>query len=137
MTASIANTNFEIPPGAERHEITASVRLPRGIQVLALLPHSHLRGVATRYDLLTADGKEETLLDVPNYDFNWQLPYEYAKPRKIEKGSKLTYTAWYDNSSNNPANPDPSTSVYWGDQTYNEMHLGYIEFIVPYRGKRQ
>lgn len=133
MTASVVNTDFEIPAGAERHKVVATAKLPVDIRVLAYLPHTHLRGVAAKYEVVSRSGRKQTLLDVPNYDFNWQLCYEYAKPRKISKGSTLKYTAWYDNSTNNPANPDPTTPVYWGDQTFDEMHLGYVEFFVPYR----
>ncbi len=131
MTASVKNTDFEIPAGAGNHEVTASVRLPRDIRVMAYLPHSHLRGKAARYELVSKDGKTETLLDIPRYDFNWQLRYEYIKPRKFQAGTRLKYTAWYDNSEDNPANPDPNNPVYWGEQTYEEMHIGYVEFIVP------
>lgn len=133
MTASVVNTDFEIPPGADNHKVTASVRLPRDIRVIAFLPHSHLRGKAARYELVSKNGRTETLLDIPRYDFNWQLRYEYSKPRKIKAGTKLKYTAWYDNSENNPANPDPTSPVYWGEQTYEEMHIGYVEFVIPRR----
>jgi len=130
-TASVVNTDFEIPPGADNHKVTATVKLPRDIRVMAYLPHSHLRGKAARYEMISKNGNKETLLDIPQYDFNWQLRYEYAKPRRIRGGTTLKYTAWYDNSENNPANPDPTQPVYWGEQTFEEMHIGYIEFIIP------
>jgi len=71
------------------------------------------------------------LLDVPRYDFNWQLPYQFAEPPTLPRGSRLVYTAWYDNSAVNPANPDPSREVRWGQQTFDEMMLGYVEYYVP------
>jgi hypothetical protein len=90
----------------------------------------HLRGKAARYELIT-NGKAQTLLDIPRYDFNWQLLYRYAKPLTVQAGDTLQFTAWYDNSNGNPANPDPSREVRWGPQTDDEMHLGYVEYVVP------
>ncbi len=71
------------------------------------------------------------MLDIPRYDFNWQLLYRYAEPVSIKAGDSLRFTAWYDNSESNPANPDPNKEVRWGQQTEDEMHLGYVEYIVP------
>ncbi len=135
-TASLVNTDFTIPPGANNHKITASVRLPRDIRILGFLPHSHLRGKAARYEAISRSGKSSVLLDVPAYDFNWQLFYEYRKPQKVRRGTTLKYTAWYDNSENNPANPNPDIPVHWGNQTFDEMHIGYVEFIVPRKSSR-
>jgi hypothetical protein len=90
----------------------------------------HLRGKAARYEALTADGRE-MLLDVPHYDFNWQLFYRLAKPQTFRQGETIRFTGWFDNSENNPANPDPSKTVRWGEQTEDEMHLGYVEYVVP------
>ena len=125
----IVNPRFEIPAGAKRHAVTAQLDVPNHVQVLGFLPHMHLRGVAARYELLR-DGQVETLLDVPQYDFNWQLCYRLARPRAMQPGDTIRYTSWYDNSAENPANPDPTRSVRWGEQTYDEMHLGYVEYIV-------
>lgn len=129
-TASIINHRFKIPPGADNHQLEAEVTIPTDIQVLGYLPHHHLRGKASLYELITRDGKTKTLLDVPRYDFNWQLFYQYAKPIIVNKGDKIRFTAWYDNSPENPANPDPTRTVTWGEQTYDEMHLGYVEYTV-------
>jgi hypothetical protein len=90
----------------------------------------HLRGKAARYEALTAGGTE-VLLDIPRYDFNWQLLYRLAEPKTLRKGDTIRFTCWFDNSENNPANPDPSRTVRWGPQTEDEMHLGYVEYIVP------
>jgi RNA polymerase sigma factor (sigma-70 family) len=92
--------------------------------------HMHLRGKSARYDLMSSSGTE-TMLDVPRYDFNWQLLYKYAEPVSLKAGDSLRFTVWYDNSANNPANPDPTKTVRWGPQTQDEMHLGYVEYIVP------
>jgi peroxiredoxin/primosomal replication protein N len=127
-TASIVDFRFQIPPGADNHLVTASLRVPTDVQILGFLPHHHLRGKASRYELITPTGQTELLLDVPRYDFNWQLFYEYAAPRLIARGSTLRFTAWYDNSADNPANPDPTIPVGWGEQTDDEMHIGYVEY---------
>jgi len=128
--AGIANAAFTIPPGAAAHKIEARVPVPWDVRVLAFFPHAHLRGKAARYEARFADGTTTTLLDVPHYDFNWQLTYRYAEPVRVPRGSSLLYTAWYDNSDKNPANPDPKKAVRWGPQTSDEMHLGYVEFVI-------
>ena len=79
---------------------------------------------------LFPDGTSEILVDVPKYDFNWQLTYELAKPKLLPAGSKLQCVAYYDNSENNIANPDPSKEVRWGDQTWEEMMIGWIDYYV-------
>ena len=101
------------------------------LNVTAYMAHMHVRGKSFKYELTTPDGKTETLLDIPRYDFNWQLQYDNAQPKFIPRGSTMTITATFDNSSGNPANPDPSKTVRWGDQTYDEMMIGYIEHFTP------
>jgi thiol-disulfide isomerase/thioredoxin len=130
QVAGIANTSFQIPAGADNYQVTARIPVPFDAKVLALFPHAHLRGKAAKFDIKTPDGKTETLLDVPHYDFNWQLQYRFAEPPSAPRGSVVTYTAWYDNSDKNPANPDPKKTVRWGQQTYEEMHLGYVEYVI-------
>jgi thiol-disulfide isomerase/thioredoxin len=130
-TSSVVNPAFSIPPGADNHKVTGTIPyVPFEARILALFPHAHVRGKAARYDIRTPDGKTTTLLEVPHYDFNWQLQYRFADPVPVPRGSALTYTAWYDNSDKNPANPDPKKTVRWGPQTSDEMHLGYVEFVV-------
>ena len=128
QTASIVNNRFSIPPRAARHQVQAELRVPRDVQILGFLPHHHLRGVAARYELVGTSGSTEMLLDVPDYDFNWQLFYQYARPPIFNKGMTIRYSGWYDNSENNPANPDPNQTVHWGQQTEDEMHVGYVEY---------
>lgn len=130
-TASIVNQHFKILPGDENCEVTAEEDVQKTTQVLGYLPHHHLRGKACRYELIHADGDVELLLDVPRYDFNWQLFYRYSEPRIFNPGSKIRFTGWYDNSANNPANPDPAIAVGWGEQTEDEMHVGYVEIAEP------
>ncbi|MFM8617948.1 MAG: redoxin family protein [Opitutaceae bacterium] len=129
--AGVANPRLRIPPGAGNHAETAAITLPFDATILGFMPHMHLRGKAARYETVLPDGSRRLLLDVPRYDFNWQLPYEFAEPPTLPRGSRLIYTAWYDNSAVNPANPDPSREVRWGPQTYDEMMLGYVEYYVP------
>ncbi|MEI6537755.1 MAG: histidine kinase, partial [Verrucomicrobiaceae bacterium] len=88
------------------------------------------------YEITTPDGKTETLLDVPRFDFNWQLQYRLAQPRVFPRGSNMKITAVFDNSSGNKANPDPNKTVHWGQQTYDEMMIGYVEHFVPNRETR-
>ena len=99
--------------------------------MMDMTPHMHLRGKAFKYVMTYPDGRTEELLNVPHYDFNWQLSYIFAEPRKIPAGSKLEATAWYDNSPNNKFNPDPSKEVRWGDQTFQEMMIGFFNYKVP------
>ncbi|MCP4942697.1 MAG: redoxin family protein [Planctomycetaceae bacterium] len=127
--APIANRKLSIPAGAANHEVFADLRLPYDAQILSFLPHMHLRGKAARYELLSGT-HAKTLLDVPHYDFNWQLLYRLAQPLSLQRGDTIRFTGWFDNSSGNPANPDPMSVVQWGEQTDDEMHVGYIEYVV-------
>jgi peroxiredoxin len=124
----IFNTRFEIPPGAARHEVKARVRFGGPVRLLSLTPHMHVRGTAFRYVLHLPDGTRRTLLDVPRYDFNWQLNYELREPIDVPAGAVMHCTAWYDNSARNPANPDPTATVGFGEQTWDEMMIGYVEY---------
>lgn len=125
-TASVLNLTFAIPPGAPNHEVVAKRKVPVDINIVSLLPHSHLRGKAARYELIDEEGNAKTLLDIPKYDFNWQLQYDLKKPLLVKAGTTIKYTSWYDNSEKNYANPDATKTVRWGDQTYDEMALGYV-----------
>lgn len=128
--AGLANRKLRIPPRAANHAEYASLNLPFDAQILSFLPHMHLRGKAARYELLTSTGNK-TLLDIPHYDFNWQLLYRLAEPQTVQQGDTIRFTGWFDNSVNNPANPDPNQTVAWGQQTEEEMLLGYVEYVVP------
>ncbi|MFM8582592.1 MAG: redoxin, partial [Planctomycetaceae bacterium] len=129
--AGIVNPRISIPAGAANHREEATLRLPFDATVLGFLPHMHLRGKACRYELQRANGETTMLLDIPRYDFNWQLLYRYGEPLPLQAGDTLRFTAWYDNSAGNPANPDATRTVRWGPQTYDEMQLGYVEYYVP------
>lgn len=130
-TAPLANPRLSIPPGAARHVETHSQRVPFDMPIMGFMPHMHTRGAAFKYEVTYADGKTETLLDIPRYDFNWQLRYDYKQPKLIPQGSTMKITAVFDNSAGNKANPDPTKRVRWGSQTVDEMMIGYIEYFRP------
>jgi hypothetical protein len=127
----IGNAKMAIPPGAENHREEGSLKLPFDIEVLSFLPHMHLRSKACRYRVVTPSGETRILLDIPRYDFDWQLLYRYREPQRVARGETMKFTGWFDNSQNNPANPDPTVTVRWGKQLKDEMHLGYVEYYVP------
>jgi len=122
----IPNTTFVIPPGAPNHEVSAKKTFDRDTYLSNLYPHMHIRGKDVNYKLVYPDGREEVLLSVPRYDFNWQMRYKFAEPKFVPKGSTLVVTAHFDNSTANRFNPDPTASVRWGDQTWEEMLIGYF-----------
>jgi hypothetical protein len=130
-TQEVLNDDFRIPAGAENHEVKARHVFRKDALVLSLFPHMHLRGKSFRYTVkYPNDGGSEILLDVPNYDFNWQNGYLFSEPKFIPAGTELTCVAHYDNSENNIANPDPTKIVRWGDQTWEEMMIGYFDMAV-------
>jgi len=130
-TAPLANVRLAIPPGAPRHIETHSQRVPFDMPITGFMPHMHTRGAGFRYEVTYPDGKNEVLLDIPRYDFNWQLRYELKQPKLIPQGSTLKITAAFDNSTGNKANPDPTKLVKWGSQTVDEMMIGYVEYFRP------
>jgi hypothetical protein len=125
----IATVAFAIPPGVASHEVQAAYTLPRSATLHSLRPHMHLRGKSFRYVLEPPEGEPETLLEVPLWDFDWQLDYLLAEPRKLEKGSRLRAIAVFDNSAANPYNPDPGKTVYFGLQSDEEMMIGYFDVV--------
>ena len=133
---AVAHPRLNIPPGAAHHVETKEQRVPFTMNVTAYTAHMHVRGKAFKYELTTPDGKTETLLDIPRYDFNWQLQYDYAQPKVFPRGSTLKITAVFDNSTGNPANPDPNKNVRWGPQTTDEMMIGYLEHYTPRAGAK-
>ena len=91
------------------------------------MPHTHVRGIGFKYEAIYPDGKKEVLLDVPHYDFSWQNSYVLAEPKLLPKGTTLRCEARYNNSTSNLANPDPTQTVRWGEQTWEEMMIGYYD----------
>ncbi len=128
-THGIAQPRFQIPPGADSHEVASSFTLKKDVTLLSLMPHMHLRGKDFRYEIEYPDHRKETLLSVPAYDFGWQSYYTLAEPLPLPKGSTIHCLAHFDNSSKNPYNPDPSKSVRWGEQTWEEMMIGYVDYV--------
>jgi peroxiredoxin len=134
-TTSALNNRFVIPPGAFGQEVSASYRFEEAADLLSLFPHAHVRGVAFQYDLAFPDGATETLLELPFYDFDWQHHYELAIPRRVPAGTRMVVRAWYDNSADNPANPDPTATVTYGGRTSDEMMIGFVNWV-PARDAR-
>jgi hypothetical protein len=130
ITLQLNNHALMIPPGAEDFRVEVEGTLPNDATLLSLFPHMHLRGKRFEYDIVHDDGSVETLLRV-NYHFHWQLSYKLAEPRELKAGTRLRAVAWYDNSKNNPHNPDPNKLVTWGDQTSQEMMVGFFDVAVP------
>ncbi|HUG68456.1 MAG TPA: redoxin domain-containing protein [Pirellulaceae bacterium] len=130
VTQKAAEPRFEIPPGADSHEVTARMTFRQDALMLAMFPHMHLRGKSFRYTATYPDKREEILLDVPHYDFNWQNAYEFKEPKLMPAGTKLTCVAHFDNSAANLSNPDPTATVRWGDQTWEEMMIGYFDMVL-------
>ncbi|MFO0913086.1 MAG: redoxin domain-containing protein [Pirellulales bacterium] len=126
-TLKAFSDDFRIPPQAGNHEVRAEKNIRRDVMLLAMFPHMHLRGKSFRYVAHFPDGREQILLDVPAYDFNWQNAYVPKDPIRLPAGTKLECIAHFDNSSENPANPDPQATVTWGDQTWEEMMIGYFD----------
>jgi hypothetical protein len=129
--ASAMQLRLSIPPNDPNYETKETYVFKEDVTLLDLTPHMHLRGKAFKFVLTYPDGRSEVLLNVPKYEFNWQLSYILAEPRHVPAGSKLEATAWYDNSPNNKWNPDPSQTVHWGDQTFEEMMIGFFNYKVP------
>jgi hypothetical protein len=130
LTLQLNRHGLMIPPHADNFEVEVQGTLPNDCTLLSFFPHMHLRGKRFEYNLVHPGGQAETLLKV-NWDFYWQLSYRLAEPRFLKAGSKLQAIAWYDNSANNPHNPDPNATVVWGEQTWNEMMVGFFDVAVP------
>jgi mono/diheme cytochrome c family protein len=127
-TIGVQNGQFTIPAGEANHRVDSSVTFTEDARVWGLIPHMHLRGKSFEYRLITPDGKSRVILSVPKYDFNWQMVYSLAEPLVIPKGSRLECTAYFDNSKGNKYNPDFSKDVKWGDQTWEEMMIGFTTY---------
>ncbi|HZS10168.1 MAG TPA: cytochrome c [Blastocatellia bacterium] len=134
MTRPVSNNYFLIPAGADNHATTACWTVEEDIHILTLMPHMHLRGKAQKIEAFYPNGKSEVLLNVPNYDFSWQTVYYLKKPAAIPKGTKILVTGYFDNSAKNKYNPDPTKAVRWGDPTYDEMMIGWIDYTVDGKG---
>ena len=130
LTLQLTNDSFLIPPGADDFPVEVHGTLPNDATLLSFFPHMHLRGKRFEYNIVRGDKSKEPLLRV-NYNFYWQLSYQLAQPRALKAGTELQAIGWFDNSPNNPHNPDPNKAVRWGDQTYDEMMVGFFDVAVP------
>jgi hypothetical protein len=132
ITLAAVEQDFEIPPNDAAYPVQARLKgFTKGSTLLAVSPHMHLRGKAIRYEAEYPNGTREVLLDVPRYDFNWQTEYRLAEPLMLPPGTRIHAVAHFDNSAANPSNPDPDKTVSWGDQSWDEMMIGYFTVAVP------
>ena len=127
-TLALINASLSIPPGATNHLVENTMTFNRDTMIYSLIPHTHVRGTGWHYEATYPDGRKEVILSVPKYDFNWQHEYVFSQPWKVPAGTKLLAKAWYDNSAKNKSNPDPTKTVTWGDQTWEEMMYTSITY---------
>ncbi|MBV9761141.1 MAG: thiol-disulfide isomerase [Acidobacteriaceae bacterium] len=130
LTLQLTNDRFLIPPGDPDHRVEVHGSLPNDALLLSFFPHMHLRGKSFEYDILEPHGRVKALLRIPHYDFFWQLSYRLAAPIALKAGTVLRAVATFDNSKNNPHNPDPDSAVTWGEQTWSEMMVGFFDVAV-------
>jgi hypothetical protein len=128
VTGNALNARFAIPAGESNHEVKSSTTMKEDVHLTSFMPHMHFRGKDFTYTAVYPDGRSEILLSVPKYDFNWQLTYVLEKPVALPKGTRLDCVAHFDNSTKNKYNPDPTKEVRWGDQTWEEMMIGWFSF---------
>jgi peroxiredoxin len=135
FTIPVGNPRFEIPPGADNEKVESLFVFPKDGHILGFMPHMHLRGKDFLCEAIHPDGTKEVLLSVPRYNFGWQHHYRLDKPHPMPKGSKLHCVAHFDNSTKNPNNPDATKTVRWGDQTWEEMMIGWTEIVFDNKPK--
>ena len=133
LTLQMGNDKFVIPPGDPNYRVQVSGTLPNEALLISLFPHMHLRGKAFEYSLPAENGRVETLLKITRYDFRWQLDYKLRKPRLLPAGTRLLCAGYFDNSPNNPLNPDPAAEVRFGEQSWQEMMIGFFDVAVDAR----
>ena len=126
----ILNASFEIPAGDDNYGAKASYVFPQDVKVFSLAPHMHYRGKDMKYTAYFPDGTNRELLSVSRYDFNWQTGYDFAEPVDIPAGTRMEVVAHWDNSADNPHNPDPTKDVTWGAESTDEMLIGFVDYVV-------
>ncbi len=134
-TIGVQNNRFLIPPGEADYRVESAAEFTEDAVVWSFFPHMHVRGKAFEYTIVYPDGKREVVLNVPKYDFNWQGGFKLATPLEVPKGARLECVAYFDNSKANKYNPDSSKEVKWGDQTWEEMMIGWMDYSVRPAGK--
>ena len=130
LSLAVSNARFVIPPDDPNFEVQARIRLINSAKIISFFPHMHLRGKDFEYRAVFPNGETQTLLRVPKYEFNWQLAYKPAEEIALPAGTRLECTAHYDNSVNNPANPNPKVEVRFGEQSREEMMVGFLDLAI-------
>jgi hypothetical protein len=130
LTLQMGRDDLRIPPGEANYRASVSGSLPDDALLISMFPHMHLRGSAFDFEIVGSNGYVEILLKVKPYKFDWQLNYILKKPRLLPKGTRLRWTGYFDNSPNNPQNPDPTAEVTWGEQSWDEMMIGFFDVAV-------
>ena len=131
FNVGLNNLSLRIPPGAPHHRVDTNIVIPNDVTLARITPHMHLRGSGFGLEATYPTGERETLIDVPRFDFNWQMTYSLEKPKLLPRGTKLHMTAFYDNSPNNKYNPDPTKEIFWGEQSWEEMITGFFDLTIP------
>jgi hypothetical protein len=127
-TRAITQQVFAIPPNEDNHRVASKTTFSKDVILYSMFPHMHLRGKSFQFEVVYPDGKRDTLLSVPRYDFGWQSNYLLEKPLRLPAGTKIECTAHFDNSAKNRNNPNPSSYVFWGEQTWQEMMIGFADY---------
>lgn len=130
-TRGIYNLNFTIPPGDSNYQVLAEHTFATDTDLLSFYPHMHFRGKSWEYRATFPDQTKKTLLSVPKYNYSWQESYILKEPMRLPAGTKVECIAHYDNSSENFVNPDPTKAVKFGEQSWDEMMIGYVDYVVP------
>ena len=128
---TLRDLDLAIPAGAADYVSTAAMTLAHAVRLVSVQPHMHYRGKSMEVRAVYPDGRKRLLVSVPKYDFHWQTTYVFRDPVLLPAGTRLESTAHFDNSVNNPSNPDPSVAVHWGDMTTDEMHIAFLELAMP------
>ena len=129
LGGSAADLDINIPPFAQRHEMVATAKFRKDSYITMLGPHMHYRGHDANFTLVYPDGSSEEVLNVPNYQFNWQKVYDFKDPKFVPAGTQMVFTGTFDNSEFNPSNPDASQTLSWGEQTWQEMFFGFYRYV--------
>lgn len=136
IAMQVMDPGLAIPPGAPNFRVDASLVMKENVMLAGMRAHMHLRGKSFQFRAVYPNGETEILLDIPKYDFNWQPYYYLETPKLLPAGTRIECIAYYDNSANNPFNPDPTALVRWGPQTWDEMMIGWLDIAVPVARER-
>jgi peroxiredoxin len=135
LGGSAADLEIDIAPFEANHEMVATKKFRKDSYLTMVGPHMHYRGYDANFKLVYPDGSEEEVLNVPNYQFNWQKTYDFKEPKYMPAGTEMVFRATFDNSDMNPFNPDPSAEISWGEQTWQEMFFGFFRYVEADEGE--